>query len=382
VVDKTEELAQALAESERNRQLAGSLAEELAEARSVGESHSIKNRLQSILNDQEKRYAHLISEMVSTIFKISQLPPKGFEEGLRYFQEACVSFGLNPQDLNNKKKLEDVLRSVEIINLGNNESAVDPAVKALFGSISLDRIKLDQAYAKFKQTQEKYRSEIPDNPLLNLDPFVLLYSLREIQEGVSLAKERMSRLGKLESVKEVSFSTALREALELARQDKKQKLEQSPLDLTEEINYDPTFTTIPGLCVFMLRDLFYNVIDANSKKANVLTLDPSQFRREKLPYEQQFNFRTYPLLYVCVENEIPGLDGQNVSDWEKISGQLNDYLRSELDEENMISSKNKGGQGTYYLKKFSRLHQGQGYYEVSLERKSMLLHLYFEKLSM
>lgn len=372
VEDKTRELGLALAQSERNRVLAGQLADELAEARSIGESHSLKNRLQSLLNEEGERYFQQIANSLKLYSRASSL--EGSSQ--KYFHDVCSAFGLSPADLVDQKKLFWKLNQIEI----------DPNFESLFG----DEVMLDPAYQKFKHLQKDFTAENPDSSLSSWDPFSLLYSLRNIKEAIALAKDKISKLGKMESVKDVRFSSALSRALEEALLDKKSKLGENRLELISEINYDPLFTTIEDLLVFMVRDLFYNAIDANSRQVKVRTFNPSQYKREDLPFSEHFqSFKSHPSLYLSLENIIPDMTPEKKNSLQAKADELNRFLNGPIPEEfsgagqidaEQISTKSSGGQGTKYLKSFFRLHLGQGHYGPTSE--GMKLHIYFEKLGM
>lgn len=368
VEEKTRDLGLALAQSERNRVLAGQLADELAEARSIGESHSLKNRLQSLLNEEGERYFQQIASSLKIYSQASSLE----DSSERYFHDVCSAFGISPADLEDQKKLFWKLNQIEI----------DPNFESLFG----DEVMLDPAYQKFKILQTDFTNKNSDSLLSDWDPFALLYSLRNIKEAIALAKDKISKLGKMEAVKEVRFSSALSRALDEALLDKKSKLGETQLELIPEVDYDPLFTTIEDLLVFMVRDLFYNAIDAGSHQVKVKTFNPSKYQKEDLPFSEHFRpFKTHPSLYFSLENIIPDMNPEKQNSLQAKADELNHFLTGFAQQETVsdadqISTKSAGGQGTRYLKNFFRLHLGQGHYQPTSE--GMKLHIYFEKLGM
>ncbi|MEK6846009.1 MAG: hypothetical protein AABY26_04575, partial [Nanoarchaeota archaeon] len=384
IVEKTEELSRALAESERNRLLAGRLASELAEARSAGESHSLKNRLQSILNTQEQRCMEQITDMLSF----------GYQYGhnrtdrpyySQYLEEVCRLFGIPFGSLSEPRLIVESLRKISVSPVAQTEVLErDTAIDELFGDMLSEEVQLDDAYSRFKELQSRYQQEFSEDKFFRIDPFALLFSLRDIQEGVALAQDKMSKLGKMESVTDVTFSSALEEALEQAKLDKKVKIEQNGLkmEVNGDVAYDPTFTTIKDLFVFMLRDLFYNGIDANSGSYRIATLNAGALDIKTLPLAEKFTFKSHPLFYMRFDNEISGFNDEVYARLADKATQLNAALSGNGENNAQISTKAKGGQGTAYLRNFCRLHQGHAYYEPSSERKSMCLHIYFEKTGM
>ncbi len=384
IVEKTEELSRALAESERNRLLAGRLASELAETRSAGESHSLKNRLQSILNTQEQRCMEQITDMLSFGYQYCN---RGTDRSRhsQYLNGVCELFGILFDSLSEPRLVVESLRKISVSPVAQTDVLKrDTAIDELFGGMLSEEVQLDDAYNRFKELQSRYRQEFPEEQFFKMDPFTLLFSLRDLQEGVALAQDKMSKLGKMESVTDVTFSSALEEALEQAKQDKKLKIEHGGLkmEVNGDMAYDPTFTTIKDLFVFMLRDLFYNGIDIGSECYRIATLNAGALDVKTLPLAEKFTFKSHPLFYMRFDNEIPGFNDEVYARLVDKAFQLNDALSENGEDNAQISTKAKGGQGTAYLRNFCRLHQGHAYYEPSTDRKSMCLHIYFEKTGM
>lgn len=384
IVEKTEELSRALAESERNRLLAGRLASELAEARSAGESHSLKNRLQSILNIQEQRCMEQITDMLSFGYQYCN---RGTDRShhSQYLQEVSELFNIPFDSLSEPKLVVESMRKISVSPVAQTGVLErDAAIDELFGEMLGEEIQLDDAYSHFKELQHRYRQEFPEEQFFKMDPFALLFSLRDLQESASLAQDKMSKLGKMESIVEVSFSSALEEALKQAQLDKKGKIEQANLkmEVITNINYNPIFTTIKDLFVFMLRDFFYNGIDAGSSRYCVTTINAGAKDIRDLPAADKFSFKGHPIFYLLFENAIPNFDSEAYTRLADKSHQLNAALREDGENVTSLSTKAKGGQGTAYLRNFCRLHQGHAYYEPSMDRKSMCLHIYFEKIGM
>ncbi len=397
IVEKTEESSRALAESERNRLLAGKLAGELAEARSAGESHSLKNQLQSILNTQEQRCMEQITNMLSFGYEYCE-DGTNHNHQSEYLQAVCQSFAIPFDSLSEPEQIVDALHRISVSPIVRVEASDalerDAAIDDLFGDVLSEEVQLDGAYSRFKELQAGYQQKFPEEQFYKMDPFTLLFSLRDIQEGVALAQDKMSKMGKMESVTDVLFASALEEALEQARLDKKVKIEQNGLkmEVSSDISYNPTFTTIKDLFVFMLRDLFYNGIDAGSVRYQISTLNAGAMDIKALPLAEKFTFKSHPLFYLRFENEISGFDENVYARLTDKAAQLNNALSGhgeDTDDKDAngkaptsISTKVKGGQGTAYLRNFCSLHHGHAYYEPSLERKSMCLHIYFEKMGM
>lgn len=143
------------------------------------------------------------------------------------------------------------------------------------------------------------------------------------------------------------------------------------LDVVEDIRYDPKFVTNRDSLIYMLRDFFYNAIDADAGEVKLITKRPSM--EQRLPFIEQWIFEDYPHLYVSFED-----NGRGIS--EEKEAQLNAYLRGESDLVTPLSTKGeeKGGLGTKNLRDFLYLHKGYCHYE-SLPSTTRI-HLYFEKL--
>ncbi len=381
-LEKSAELTQMTAEARRNLQLAGGLAEELAEARSAGESHFLKNKLQSLLTAQEERYADQMAQAILFAATLPSLAPEIQQQITAYLNEASATFGIKPADFRSKDTLMYSLRKVEVtINAASTCSAgMDEDIASLFEALS-EEVKLDPAYAKFKEVQQRYKNANPDVPLFDFDPFVLFYSLREIQEGIALVRERMTRLGKMESIKEVRFSDALEEAVEMICSDKALPYDKN--NIIKEIGYDPNFTTVKDLLVFTLKDLLNNGKKVGSPNMRVTTINPNRFEAmEELPLQEHFSLPKFPALYLVVENFFPEMTSASYAQLQRKAEELNATLRGEIEDGASISTTLMGGQGTPYLRNFYRMHNGQGLYLPSLERKNMGFHSYFIKLGM
>ncbi|MFH0700900.1 MAG: hypothetical protein V2A62_00520 [Candidatus Woesearchaeota archaeon] len=301
VLEKNRELAQMAAEARRNLQLAGGLAEELAATRSAGESHFLKNRFQSLLTAQEERYADQMAQAILFAATLPSLAPELQQQITAYLHEASAAFGIKPADFRSKDTLMYALRKVDVATtVATASSGMDDDIASLFEAMS-EEVKLDPAYTKFREVQRRYQGAYPEITIFSFDPFALFYSLREIQEGIALARERMARLGKMESIKEVRFSDALEEAIDMVCSDKALPYDKNAIE--KEIGYDPSFTTVRDLFIFTIKDLLNNGKKVGSPRIRVATANPSQFKTmEELPLHQHFSLPKFPALYLVVEN--------------------------------------------------------------------------------
>ncbi|MFA6462087.1 MAG: hypothetical protein WCV90_07530 [Candidatus Woesearchaeota archaeon] len=380
VLEKTEELVQRTVESMRNLQLVGGLAEELAAVRSAGESHYLKNRLQSVLVSQEEHNVRQMAQAISFATNIPLLDPELQKKVSAYLVEASTCFGVQVEDLRSPESLIHALRKVDVtLNTDSHQVTMDEEVALLFEALS--GVRLDESYTRFKEVQQRYKETYPNVPLFDFNPFELFYSLREIQEGIALARDRITRLGKMESIKEVRFSEALEEAIEMVCSDK--SLPYDKKEIITEVEYDPNFYTIKDLLIFTLKDLLNNGKKAGSPQMRVATINPNRFKTiESLPLFEQFSFSTFPSLYLMVENFFPNMTLSSYAQLKQKAEELNAALKGEVKDAADISTTLMGGQGTPYLINFYRIHHGQGRYEASLEGKSMIFHSYFTKLGM
>jgi len=164
---------------------------------------------------------------------------------------------------------------------------------------------------------------------------------------------------------QVRLSEAIRDAARQAIEDKDHFFEMVMAD----DDFDPELSTHQDALIFMLRDLFYNAVDAGTRHVSVNIKRPSL--EANLPYLDDFNFEIFPSLYLLIEN-----DGRIISSAK--CSQLNAYLNNENVDESVLSTKNSGGLGTKNLREFLYLHKGRCRYESANDCSRV--HIYFERL--
>ncbi len=337
-----------------------------------GDRHAMRNLAQKVFENQKKVIVGGIAKQLFLANKIVR-PDSRYRS---YFHETCLLFGISRDMLSDLKLVESKLREVDIekgkeassedIEPGNEfPDMLDGDFDTLFNAFSKD-VDLDDAHRKFKEIKEGHIEANPSSLMDWFDPFALFYSLRSINEFIDEMNRRFSSYGYMGFLENVKFSKALATA---RRQAVKEK--DRVLDVTGEIDCDPEFVTNKDSLIYMLRDLFYNAIDAEAGEVRIITGRPSGTQR--WPFIEQWTFEDYPHFYVSFEDNGVGIS-------EKKAARLNTYLNNESDNVALLSIKGgeKGGLGTKNLRDFLYLHKGCCHYE-SLPSGTRI-HLYFEKL--
>jgi len=333
-----------------------------------GDRHAMRNLAHKVLENQKNQFIENIARQIYISYQLV----RSHEKRRSYLLEACQLFGITDHMLSDPTHIEKALQNVEIEKAGTAPEPSDAFsniprddMDQVFLDIFADTIYLDKAYQEFQDVKSRYMKTA--SPLSeSFDPFVLFYSLKRMQDFIGEMNKRFSRYDKIGFLEQIKLSEALESACEQAVEEK-----SCPLKVIKEIDYDPGFNTHRESLIYVLRDLFYNAIDAASKKVKVVSIRPSD--KHQLPFIDRWAFEDYPSLYLLFED-----DGKGIS--EQRAQKLNAYLVGEFDDESALTTKGKekGGLGTKTLRDFFCLHKGYGCYESS--PSGTRVHIYLEKL--
>ncbi len=341
------------------------LLRDITKIRFSGDRHAIRNFVQRIFENEKNSLVQVMSRQIFLIYQLI----KQDELAGTCLAEACKPFGITADMLENQFMIENKLHQVVIERInGNQESDENPQtgrdenkeMDNFLGSIFSEDVNFDKAYHYFLEARESHCSA--DSPLTEFDPFVLFFSLRSFMDITAEINKRFSEYGKMEFLDNVSFSESLRIARQQATAEK-----EFPLQIVEDLKYDPILNTNRDALIHMLRDIFYNAIDAGADKVIVVSKRPS--KEEELPHYDKCTFEDYPSLYISIEDNGDGISLDKAM-------QLNNYLNGNFAGENNLSV--KGGLGTKNLRDFLYLHKGRCHYESF--GNNTRIHIYFEKL--
>ncbi|MCP4110923.1 MAG: response regulator [Desulfobacteraceae bacterium] len=336
---------------------------DISKIRFSGDRHAIRNFVQRIFENEKNSLVQAISKQIFLIYQLI----KQDELSGTYLTEVCTPFGITADILENRFMIENKLHQVVIERINSNQESdlnsktdENKEMDNFLGSIFSEEVSFDKAYHHFLEARKSHCSA--DSPLAEFDPFVLFFSLRSLMDITAEINKRFSEYGKMEFLDNVSFSECLRIAGHQAVTEK-----EFPLQIVEDLKYNPTLNTNKDAMIHMLRDIFYNAIDAGANKVTVASKRPS--KEEDLPHYDKYTFEDYPSLYISIEDNGEGISADKAM-------QLNNYLNGNSESENNLSV--KGGLGTKNLRDFLYLHKGRCHYESC--GNNTRVHIYFEKL--
>lgn len=359
---RTEELSKANYQLRERQNVIIKLLGDISRIRLSGDRHAIRNYCQKIHENEKNLVMRTVANHIVTTRELVESP--GPEKA--FLENACAPFGLEPEMLSDADATENRLHAIVMDKKPDNANiAKDDAVDDFLGGIFSQDIYLDDAYEEFWKARETYIGG-GHRIMEKFDPFAIFQSLRSIREIIAEINKRFADKGKIGFLDPVTLSESVRTAQRLAVEEKRH-----PLECAEDLRYDPEFHTNKDSLVFMMRDLFYNAVDAGADSVRITAMRPS--KEEKLPRFDDFAFEEYPSLYIGLEDNGPGISSEK-------AGQLNAYLAGTTSDESGLSTKGKekGGLGTKNLRDFLFLHKGHCFYEHS--DKGTVIHLYFEKL--
>ncbi len=351
----------------RERQnLIVNLLADISKIKLSGDRHAIRNFSQRILEREKNSLVRFMSAQIRMIRRLIMAHPDDYG----FFKAALSSFGLNDEAAAHAEPAENHLHRVVIEGGGVEEFEGDEndelEADDLLADIFSEEIYLDQSYEQYRNLHRKY-IESAENPLIaEFDPFVLFYSVKSVQDLVSEINVRFANYGNIGFLDRIQLSEAVNTAWKYATAEKEKEFE---IDM--DLAYDPEFNTNKESLVYMIRDLFYNAVDAGANRVRIVSRRPSQ--EDEPPHFNEFEFEDYPSLYLEIEDNGKGVSAEKAA-------QLNAYLSGDGGDETRLSTKgnDKGGLGAKNLRDFLYLHKGRCFYEPG--RFGTIIHFYLERL--
>ncbi|MBF0225054.1 MAG: hypothetical protein HQK76_06320 [Desulfobacterales bacterium] len=342
---------------------------DISKIRFSGDRHAIRNFAQKIFEYEKNLITQIIAQQIYLLYKIMESNDKE----ISYLLDICNIFGIDREIIKDKTLIENKLHQVVIESSYTAASMNNDIQEGLdvgddfLGMIFSEDIYLDEAYPKVIDIKKAYLDSSSPPLLAQIDIFALFYVLKDLKDIITEINRRFSSYGKISFLENITISKAIDSAKEQAIQDKKHEF-----IVETSLKYDPEMITNENALIYMIRDLFYNSIDAGSSAVRVLSKRPSQ--EEYLPYLNNFSFDIYPSLYLSVQDNGKGLSKEKLN-------QINDYLKRNIDSTENLSTKGdkkKGGLGSKNLRDFLLLHAGHCCYES--DQYGTKVHLYLEKL--
>jgi hypothetical protein len=354
-----------------------SLLSTLTRMRTSSEKHAWAGIVAKVLEDTR---GLLISQMSNLIpFYYSHYEQAGNELACSYLAQACAPFGVTPEVIYDPKKLESILREVDLREFSSVEdkSAVIEE-KEIFGD---EGPFFDDAYTLFKQIMgnldtlmEGPKQGVEDLYLLHFDAFALFEPLIQFNQLVRETKKRFSSLGKL-GLDKIKLSDTIKSAYQEANEEGRANLE-----LVTDLEYNPVLETHGVQFRHWLRDLIYNADQytkgAESPQLEILCQKPSFETKTEFPYLNQIAYNMFPLVYLRLNDNGQGMAPEQVE-------KNNAYLRGEIADSRTISTRTEreGGGGSDHFRTFLELHNGHAIYE-SDGRSGTTIHVYLERLEL
>ena len=359
---RTRDLELANASLERRQETIMDLLGNISEIRMTGERHAIRGTLDKAFEEDKKDILDKISQEIHFIYD-------HFKDNSQIYQflvESCKPFGINEEDLSQQKNVYDQLRKVifddnqkEKINdkEEEEEKGEDDLLNMLdiFDDFIEEDVYLSPAYQEFNVIKEKNRDLLTDNKLEQYNPFKLLMTLKSTQEKMNSINRRISKMGQVGFLDKVKFSDAAKEGIKQAKREKK-----SNIEVSLELSYDPHISTNKDALIYLVKDIVSNMIDhGKATTGKIISRLPTKIDEKdystKLPHYNQFNFSSFPVLYLGFSD-----NGQSIS--QEKAEEINQYILSEAGNVEEISSrtnrkeKDERAFGTKNLLRISKLH--------------------------
>jgi len=354
-------------ELQSRQDLIAKLYSNISSLRFSSDKHAIRNYLNAQFESEKNIIVNQIASQLHLIYALSE----NNQDWQKYLVNASSPFGIEKEDFSTVSSLEEKLFQINI----DKEEASDKIESEdsedfgdLFDDFFGDEIYLDEAYSKFKLENEQFE-EANKNVLSELDLFQPFYSLRTIQEVIGYINDKISSVGDI-GFDEVPLSNALEIAQTNAETDKKTKFK-----LNMKLDYNPVMTTDKDTLVNVLKELFYNCVDAQATEVTVYSINPSEKEEKDLPFLAEMG-GLFPQHYLRIEDNGTGIPEEQVE-------KLNRYLTTGDVDPSSLSTKgkttDKGGLGTRNLDNFLLLHKGQCRYKRCEDKLGTEVHIYLER---
>ncbi|TYT75480.1 ATP-binding protein [Desulfobotulus mexicanus] len=356
-------LMDANAELSEKQRLLVRLLGEVSRMQLAGDRHALRNMAQLSMERERFRVIEAISNQVALLHN-AYFSDK---EARNYLIASCAPFGISEIMLKDSDAVrEQLLELVLDIPEGYDEKKTEmlplnPGDDFL-ASLFPDEICFSRAYDEYEKVRGSFRSRNLPDLLLKADIFGLFFSVLEIHKWIREMNRRFSAMDNIKIQEPVLLSEALRLAAQQAVHEK-----DLEVFIQEDIQHDPLFNTSRNAFIFMLRDLFYNAMEAGATRIHILSLDPG---KERMLISHSLPHGPTPVLYLCFEDNGEGMSRSHI-------GRINGFLSGKTKYSDTLSGKKQGGLGTRNLKTFLPLHDASCIYES--EGCGTKVHLYFAR---